>query len=74
MPLCYGGKVKLTDVLVNILMIAFEKAAKRGNNNIEISVCGVCELPFDDNTFEAISCRFGFMFISDMILTAKEMS
>jgi SAM-dependent methyltransferase len=33
----------------------------------------VCDLPFADNTFDAISCRFGFMFFPDMLLAAKEM-
>jgi ubiquinone/menaquinone biosynthesis C-methylase UbiE len=68
-----GGKVQLTDVSENMLVIAHENAANRGINNIEISVCDACELPFDDNTFDAISCRFGFMFFPDMLLAAKEM-
>lgn len=68
-----GGNVKLTDVSENMLVIAFENATKRGINNIDISVCDACELPFDDNTFDAISCRFGFMFFPDMLLAAKEM-
>lgn len=41
--------------------------------NIETRTCDVCELPFPDNTFDAISCRFGFMFFPDMLLAAKEM-
>ena len=36
-------------------------------------VCDVCDLPFPDNTFDAISCRFGFMFFPDMLTAAKEM-
>lgn len=68
-----GGKVHLTDVSENMLLVAFEKASKRGINNIAISASDACELPFDDNTFDAISCRFGFMFFPDMHLAAKEM-
>ncbi len=68
-----GGKVRLSDVSENMLVIAYENAAKRGIHNIEIFACDACELPFEDNTFDAISCRFGFMFFPDMLLAAKEM-
>ncbi|MDP4286164.1 MAG: methyltransferase domain-containing protein [Bacteroidota bacterium] len=68
------GKVVLTDLSEDMLAIAREHAAQRGINNIETRVCDVCELPFADNTFDAISCRFGFMFFPDMLLAAKEMA
>ncbi|UOK42340.1 MULTISPECIES: class I SAM-dependent methyltransferase [Flavobacterium] len=68
-----GGKVILTDLAEDMLEIARENASLRGIKNIETVVCDVCELPFPDNTFDAISCRFGFMFFPDMELAAKEM-
>ncbi|MBK7851635.1 MAG: class I SAM-dependent methyltransferase [Bacteroidetes bacterium] len=68
-----GGKVIITDLSEEMLTIARENAERRGINNIETRVCDVCELPFSDNTFDAISCRFGFMFFPDMLLAAKEM-
>lgn len=68
-----GGKVVITDLSEDMLEIARENAMKRGIKNIETKVCDVCELPFADNTFDAISCRFGFMFFPDMLLAAKEM-
>jgi ubiquinone/menaquinone biosynthesis C-methylase UbiE len=68
-----GGKVIITDLSEDMLEIARENAMKRGIKNIETQVCDVCELPFEDNTFDAISCRFGFMFFPDMLLAAKEM-
>lgn len=67
------GKVILTDVAEDMLTIARENAENRGIKNIETVVCDVCELPFPDNTFDSISCRFGFMFFPDMQLAAKEM-
>lgn len=67
------GKVIITDLAEDMLAIARERAALRGINNIETMVCDVCQLPFPDNTFDAISCRFGFMFFPDMLLAAKEM-
>jgi len=68
------GKVSITDLAESMLEIARENAAKRGIKNIEIHACDVCELPFDDNTFDAISCRKGFMFFPDMLIAAKEMT
>ena len=68
-----GGSVKLTDLAENMLLIARENATRRGINNIEIFACDACNLPFADNTFDAISCRFGFMFFPDMLMAAREM-
>lgn len=67
------GKVVITDLAEDMLEIVRENAATKGITNIETVVCDVCELPFADNTFDAISCRFGFMFFPDMLLAAKEM-
>jgi ubiquinone/menaquinone biosynthesis C-methylase UbiE len=72
--LLHGGKVTLTDLSEDMLEIAREHAILRGLSNVETRVCDVCELPFADNTFDAISCRFGFMFFPDMLLAAKEMA
>lgn len=69
-----NGKVVITDLSEDMLAIAKENAENRGLKNIETRACDVCELPFDDNTFDAISCRFGFMFFPDMLLAAKEMA
>ncbi|MBK8282706.1 MAG: methyltransferase domain-containing protein [Saprospiraceae bacterium] len=68
-----GGKVVITDLSEDMLEIARENALKRDIKNIETRVCDVCALPFADNTFDAISCRLGFMFFPDMLLAAKEM-
>ena len=68
-----GGKVIITDLAEDMLVIAKENAVTRGITNIETKPCDVCELPFDDNSFDAISCRFGFMFFPDMQLAADEM-
>ena len=68
-----GGKVFITDIAEGMLEIAKENAMLKGIKNIETRACDVCELPFDDDTFDAISCRKGFMFFPDMSLAAKEM-
>lgn len=68
-----NGKVMITDLAEDMLEVARENASRRGITNIETRACDVCELPFADHTFDAISCRFGFMFFPDMLLAAKEM-
>lgn len=69
-----GGKVVITDLSDDMLEIAKQNAAGRNIQNIETKACDVCELPFEDNSFDSISCRFGFMFFPDMLLAAKEMA
>ncbi|RQO80690.1 class I SAM-dependent methyltransferase [Acidovorax sp. FJL06] len=68
------GRVVITDLAANMLEIAGENAQRRGLSNVETRVCDVCALPFADQSFDAISCRFGFMFFPDMALAAREMA
>jgi ubiquinone/menaquinone biosynthesis C-methylase UbiE len=68
-----GGKVVATDLAEGMLEVALENATIRGIKNFEVVASDVCELPFPDNNFDAISCRMGFMFFPDMMLAAKEM-
>ena len=67
------GKVMITDIAEEMLAIAAENAAKKNVTNVATKVCDVCELPFADNSFDAISCRFGYMFFPDLLLATKEM-
>lgn len=69
-----GGTVTITDLSEDMLLIAKENATARNIHNIETIACDVCDLPFSDNSFDAISCRFGFMFFPDMQLAANEMA
>ncbi|WP_317899889.1 class I SAM-dependent methyltransferase [Aurantibacillus circumpalustris] len=68
-----NGSVIITDLSENMLEIAIRNAKRRGIINIKTYACDVSKLPFADNSFDAISCRLGFMFFPDMILAAKEM-
>ena len=68
------GKVTITDLAEGMLDVARDKAVEKGITNFDTVACDVCELPFEDNSFDAISCRFGFMFFPDMLLAAKEMT
>ncbi len=68
-----SGKVIGTDLSEGMLAVAQAKAAERGVLNYEARPADVCELPFGDASFDAISCRMGFMFFPDMALAAREM-
>ena len=67
------GKVIATDLAEQMLAIAAENAANRNIKNFETRCCDVSAFPFADNTFDAISCRFGFNLFPDMQLALNEM-
>lgn len=68
-----NGKVIGTDLAEDMLAIAAEHAKSKGLGNYETLSADVCQLPFEDATFDAISCRMGFMFFPDMLLAASQM-
>lgn len=67
------GKVTATDLSEGMLAVASEHAADRGLKNFETVCCDVSALPFENNTFDAVCCRLGFVFFPDMQLALKEM-
>jgi SAM-dependent methyltransferase len=60
------GRVVLTDLSGDMLAGATTKAKNRALANVEVRVCGVDDLDFDDASFDTVSCRFGFMFFPDI--------
>src|SRR6185437_7899196 len=60
------GRVVLTDLVAEMLDIAARRAQAQGIANVETQVCSADDLPFDDDTFDSISVRFGYMFFPDM--------
>jgi ubiquinone/menaquinone biosynthesis C-methylase UbiE len=60
------GRVVLTDLSPGMLVAASANAQARGLDNVDVRECGVDALPFDDESFDTISCRFGFMFFPDI--------
>jgi len=68
-----NGKVVITDLSEGMLEVARDNAARKGLSNVETLTCDVCELPFEDASFDAVSCRLGFMFFPDMEMAAREM-
>jgi ubiquinone/menaquinone biosynthesis C-methylase UbiE len=66
------GRVTVTDLAERMLEIAAENAARRGLRNVETQVCDAGSLPFADASFDAVLCRFGFMFFPDIAAAADE--
>jgi ubiquinone/menaquinone biosynthesis C-methylase UbiE len=69
---CPQGKVMMTDLAEKMLSVAKENAARRGLRNVETRQCDAGALPFADNTFDAVTARFGFMFFPDVLGAARE--
>lgn len=67
-----NGKVFLTDISGDMLSVAKELADKRGITNIETVTTPSDNLPFRENSFDALSCRFGFMFFPDIPASLNE--
>lgn len=66
------GKVTGIDLAEHMLEIANDHARNKQIKNYDTRVCDVCELPFDQNFFDKISCRMGFMFFPDMQLASDQ--
>ena len=64
------GRVVLTDISSGMLAAAARFAADRGLANVETREASADDLPFDDASFDSVSCRFGFMFFPDLARTA----
>lgn len=66
------GRVIGTDLAEGMLATAAARAEARRLSNYRTQVADVSALPFPDATFDAVSCRMGFMFFPDMALAARE--
>ena len=66
------GHVTATDLAPAMLEIARAKATRRGLPNHTSHVADVSKLPISEGSFDAVSCRLGFMFFPDMAQAARE--
>jgi len=66
------GHVVLTDLAPEMLDIATRRANARGISNFETRVCSADDLPFDDERFDSVSVRFGYMFFPDLTNATAE--
>jgi len=68
------GRVTGSDLSENMVKIANEHAMQRGITNYQSQVCDASNMPFENNYFDHIICRFGAMFFPDIKDSLKEMT
>ncbi len=66
------GRVVLSDLSLGMLEGARNAASERGLEHVEVREADAGALPFDNASFDSVSCRFGFMFFPDMAAAARE--
>ena len=67
-----SGHIVATDLGPGMIGLAEELARTRGLRNIEFRVANVEALPFPDESFDVIACRFGVMFFPDQLKAFRE--
>jgi SAM-dependent methyltransferase len=67
-----SGHVIATDLGPGMIGLAEEVARARGLRNIEFRVANVEALPFPDESFDVVTCRFGVMFFPDQLKAFRE--
>jgi SAM-dependent methyltransferase len=68
------GHVTATDLSVDLLDIAAQRARDRELNNFTVQTADAHTLPFPDNNFDLATSRFGVMFFRDPVLAFRELS
>jgi ubiquinone/menaquinone biosynthesis C-methylase UbiE len=62
------------DLSGGMLAAANANANARGLTNVKTRECSADDLPFDDASFDTITCRFGFMFFPDVAGSVAELA
>lgn len=70
---CKGMRIDAVDVAEEMLLLARDKANRLELQNINFHEASALELPFKDNTFDAIMMCFGLRNLKDIPLGLKEM-
>jgi SAM-dependent methyltransferase len=60
-----GGHVTATDLGPGMIAVAEENARRSGSTNMSFQQADAHALPFPDQTFDRVTCRFGVMFFAD---------
>src|SRR5271168_389379 len=61
-----SGRVIAVDMSAGMLALARERIDSAGLNNVELVESDAESLPLDDNSFDAVLCRWGLMFMPDL--------
>jgi len=54
----HNGKVTITDLSEGMLRIDAENVTRRGITNLDTWQCEAGSMPFDDDSFDAFTCRY----------------
>jgi len=67
-----SGQVAATDLVPEMLRIAEENAKQRGLTNIAFRQADAEALPFPDERFDVVTCRFGVMYFPNLAQALRE--
>ena len=66
------GHVTASDLSAELLEIAASRAQQRGLTNFSVKKADAQDLPFPDQSFDLVTCRFGVMFFADIGKALRE--
>ena len=66
------GRVVATDMVEEMLAGTTRRAAEAGLGQLETRIADMEALPFDDASFDRVTCRFGIMFAPDPMRAMRE--
>jgi len=67
-----SGRVTATDLGPGMMSLAEELARKKGLTNIEFREANAESLPFADESYDVLTCRFGIMYFPDLAKALRE--
>src|SRR5271163_4528288 len=67
-----GGTVTATDQSAGMLEVVVENARKDNLPNVRVQQALAESLPFPDQSFDRVTCRFGAMFFSEPVRAMRE--
>ena len=67
-----NGEVFCTDLIVKMLQSARQRAEELNLGIVNFTAADMAALPFPDNKFDVITCRFGIMFSEDRVSVGRE--
>lgn len=66
------GKVTACDLSTQMLALCEDNAALADRTNMQFTQADVHALPFEDNAFDRVTCRFGIMYFVDVVRSLRE--
>ena len=67
-----GGRVVASDISPQMLEVVQRRAAAAGLDNVETQLMDIEHLQFPDGSFDAVTCRWGYMFCPDLVKAFRE--